>query len=112
MSIVEIKVPDIGGAENVDVIAVEVKAGDTIAVDDTLITLETDKATMDVPADAAGVVKEVKIKVGDKVSEGSLILTVEAAGAQKHLLPPQLNPHLPLWQRPPPLHKLRLLSAA
>ena len=73
--------PDIGGAENVDVIAVEVKAGDTIAVDDTLITLETDKATMDVPADAAGVVKEVKIKVGDKVSEGSLILTVEAAGA-------------------------------
>ena len=81
MSIVEIKVPDIGGHENVDVIAVEVKAGDTIAVDDTLITLETDKATMDVPADAAGVVKEVKIKVGDKVSEGSLILTVEAAGA-------------------------------
>ena len=81
MSIVEIKVPDIGGAENVDVIAVEVKAGDTIAVDDTLITLETDKATMDVPADAAGVVKEVKIKVGDKVSEGSLILTIEAAGA-------------------------------
>ena len=80
MSIVEIKVPDIGGAENVDVIAVEVKAGDTIAVDDTLITLETDKATIDVPADAAGVVKEVKIKVGDKVSEGSLILTVEAAG--------------------------------
>ena len=78
--IVEIKVPDIGGHDNVDVIAVEVKAGDTIAVDDTLITLETDKATMDVPADAAGVVKEVKIKVGDKVSEGSVILTVEAAG--------------------------------
>ena len=78
--IVEIKVPDIGGHDNVDVIAVEVKAGDTIAVDDTLITLETDKATMDVPADTAGVVKEVKIKVGDKVSEGSVILTVEAAG--------------------------------
>ncbi len=78
--IVEIKVPDIGGHDNVDVIAVEVKAGDTIAVDDTLITLETDKATMDVPADAAGVVKEVKVKVGDKVSEGSVILTVEAAG--------------------------------
>ena len=49
MSIVEIKVPDIGGHENVDIIAVEVKAGDTIALDDTLITLETDKATMDVP---------------------------------------------------------------
>ncbi|MDK4680804.1 dihydrolipoyllysine-residue acetyltransferase [Kingella negevensis] len=81
MSIVEIKVPDIGGHDNVDVIAVEVKAGDTIAVDQTLITLETDKATMDVPADAAGVVKEVKIKVGDKVSEGSVILTVETGAA-------------------------------
>ena len=81
MSIVEIKVPDIGGHENVDIIAVEVKAGDTIAVDDTLITLETDKATMDVPADAAGVVKEVKVKVGDKVSEGGVILLVETAAA-------------------------------
>ena len=81
MSIVEIKVPDIGGHENVDIIAVEVKAGDTIALDDTLITLETDKATMDVPADAAGVVKEVKVKVGDKVSEGDVIVLVEAAGA-------------------------------
>ena len=75
--IVEIKVPDIGGHENVDIIAVEVKAGDTIAVDDTLITLETDKATMDVPADAAGVVKEVKVSVGDKISEGGVILLVD-----------------------------------
>ena len=81
MSIVEIKVPDIGGHENVDIIAVEVKAGDTIAVDDTLITLETDKATMDVPADAAGVVKAVLVKVGDKVSEGGVILLVETAAA-------------------------------
>ena len=81
MSIVEIKVPDIGGHDDVDVIAVEVKAGDTIALDQTLITLETDKATMDVPADAAGVVQEVKIKVGDKVSEGSVILTVETGAA-------------------------------
>ena len=83
MSIVEIKVPDIGGHENVDIIAVEVKAGDTIALDDTLITLETDKATMDVPATDAGVVKEVRVKVGDKISEGGVILTVEtdAAGA-------------------------------
>ncbi|MCP2040628.1 pyruvate dehydrogenase E2 component (dihydrolipoamide acetyltransferase) [Neisseria sp. HSC-16F19] len=81
MSIVEIKVPDIGGHENVDVIAVEVKAGDTVAVDDTLITLETDKATMDVPADAAGVVKEVRISVGDKVSEGTVIVLVESGAA-------------------------------
>ena len=71
-------VPDIGGHENVDIIAVEVQVGDTIAVDDTLITLETDKATMDVPADAAGVVKEVKVKVGDKISEGGVILILES----------------------------------
>ena len=95
MSIVEIKVPDIGGHENVDIIAVEVKAGDTIAVDDTLITLETDKATMDVPADAAGVVKEVKVKVGDKVSEGSVILLVEpaAAGGVETVAVPDIGGH-------------------
>lgn len=87
MSIVEIKVPDIGGHENVDIIAVEVKVGDTIAVDDTLITLETDKATMDVPADAAGVVKEVKVKVGDKISEGGVILTVETGAATADAAP-------------------------
>ncbi|MCP1771825.1 dihydrolipoamide dehydrogenase [Neisseria perflava] len=81
MSLIELKVPDIGGHENVDIIAVEVKAGDTVAVDDTLITLETDKATMDVPAEAAGMVKEVKVKVGDKISEGSVILVLEAAAA-------------------------------
>ncbi|EMU2178548.1 TPA: dihydrolipoyllysine-residue acetyltransferase [Neisseria gonorrhoeae] len=87
MSIVEIKVPDIGGHESVDIIAVEVKAGDTIAVDDTLITLETDKATMDVPADAAGVVKEVKVKVSDKISEGGVILTVETGAAAAEAAP-------------------------
>ena len=81
MSLIELKVPDIGGHENVDIIAVEVNVGDTIAVDDTLITLETDKATMDVPAEVAGVVKEVKVKVGDKISEGGLIVVVEAEGA-------------------------------
>ena len=81
MSIVEIKVPDIGGHTDVDVIAVEVKVGDTVAVDDTLITLETDKATMDVPCTAAGTVTAVHVKVGDKVSEGSLIIDVAASGA-------------------------------
>jgi len=81
MSLIELKVPDIGGHENVDIIAVEIKAGDTVAIDDTLITLETDKATMDVPAEAVGVVKEVKVKVGDKISEGGLIAVIEAAGA-------------------------------
>ena len=101
MSIVEIKVPDIGGHDNVDVIAVEVKAGDTIALDQTLITLETDKATMDVPADAAGVVQEVKIKVGDKVSEGSVILTVET-GAAVAEAPAQAAPAAPAAAAPAP----------
>ncbi|MDO1508913.1 MULTISPECIES: dihydrolipoyl dehydrogenase [unclassified Neisseria] len=81
MSLIELKVPDIGGHENVDIIAVEIKAGDTVAIEDTLVTLETDKATMDVPAEAAGVVKEVKVKVGDKISEGGVIAVIEAAGA-------------------------------
>ena len=80
----EVRVPDIGGHSGVDVIEVAVKAGDVIALDDTLITLETDKATMDVPATAAGRVLEVQVKVGDKVSQGDLIVVVEAeAGAGK-----------------------------
>ncbi|MGO3858996.1 MAG: dihydrolipoyllysine-residue acetyltransferase [Neisseriaceae bacterium] len=79
---IELVVPDIGGAENVDVIDVAVSVGDTVAVDDTLVTLETDKATMDVPAEQAGVVKEIKIAVGGKVSQGDVLVVVEAAGAQ------------------------------
>ncbi|MFN4236161.1 MAG: dihydrolipoyllysine-residue acetyltransferase [Vogesella sp.] len=77
----EIRIPDIGGHSGVDVIEVSVKVGDEIKVDDSLITLETDKATMEVPATAAGRVVEVKVKVGDKASEGDLIVVVEGAGA-------------------------------
>ncbi|MFC3532133.1 dihydrolipoyllysine-residue acetyltransferase [Vogesella facilis] len=77
----EIRVPDIGGHSGVDVIEVSVKVGDEIGIDDSLITLETDKATMEVPATAAGKVLEVKVKVGDKISEGELIVVVEGAGA-------------------------------
>ena len=65
-TLIELKVPDIGGHSNVDVIEVAVKVGDEIKVDDTLITLETDKATMDVPATAAGTITAVAVKVGDK----------------------------------------------
>ncbi len=75
----DIKVPDIGDFDAVDVIEVLVNTGDTIAVDDALITLESDKASMDIPAPSAGVVKEVKVAVGDKVAEGSLILILEGA---------------------------------
>jgi dihydrolipoamide dehydrogenase len=78
---IEIKVPDIGGFKGVAVIEIAVKPGDTVEKEQTLITLETDKATMDVPSPAAGVVKELKVKVGDKVSEGSAILMLESSAA-------------------------------
>ncbi|MHB8583635.1 MAG: dihydrolipoyl dehydrogenase, partial [Gammaproteobacteria bacterium] len=78
-NIAEIKVPDIGNFKDVDVIEVMVKAGDTVEKEQGLITLETDKAAMDVPSPYAGTVKELKIKKGDKVSEGSPILTMEVS---------------------------------
>ena len=77
----DVLVPDIGNFDSVDVIEVLVKAGDTIAKDDSLLTVESDKASMDIPAPFAGVVKEVKLKVGDKIAQGHLILTLEAEAA-------------------------------
>ncbi|MFM0550670.1 dihydrolipoyllysine-residue acetyltransferase [Paraburkholderia sediminicola] len=76
---IEVKVPDIGDYKDIPVIEVLVKAGDTVEKEQSLVTLESDKATMDVPSSAAGVVKEVKVKVGDNVSEGSLIVVLEGA---------------------------------
>ncbi len=82
MSTIEVKVPNIGDFKEVEVIEVMVKPGDTIKVDQSLITVESDKASMEIPASHAGVVKELKIKVGDKVAEGSLLLILEeSAGA-------------------------------
>lgn len=92
MAIQNITVPDIGGATDVVVIEVLVKAGDTISVDTPLVTLESDKATMEVPSSEAGVVKELKIKPGDKVSIGSVILTLETAGASTAAQPPVKQP--------------------
>ena len=80
-TLIELKVPDIGGHSNVDVIEVFIKVGDSVGQDDSLITLETDKATMDVPAEAAGVVKELKLAVGSKVSEGDVIALIEAGAS-------------------------------
>jgi len=77
---VEVKVPDIGDFENVQIIEVLVKPGDAVTTEQSLITLESDKATMEIPSPAAGVVKEVKVKVGDKVSEGSPLLLIESRG--------------------------------
>ena len=79
----EVKVPDIGDFKNVEVIEVLVKPGDTIAKEQSLITLESDKATMEIPAPGAGVVKELRVKVGDKVSQGSPILVLDSAEAQQ-----------------------------
>jgi pyruvate dehydrogenase E2 component (dihydrolipoamide acetyltransferase) len=78
---VEVKVPDIGDFNDVPVVTVLVSVGDTIAVEDPIVELESDKATMEVPSSAAGVVKEIKVSEGDKVSEGSLILILEVDGA-------------------------------
>jgi len=78
---IEVKVPDIGGHDNVPVIEVLVKAGDTVTKEQSLITLESDKATMEVPSSAAGTVKELKMKVGDEVSEGAVILLLETDAA-------------------------------
>ena len=84
--LVEIKVPDVGNVHDIDVIEVTIQTGDVIELEQTVATLETDKASMDLPATASGTVQQVHIKVGDKVNEGSLIATVlvndeEAAAA-------------------------------
>jgi len=81
-NVLEVKVPDIGGTANVEVIEVLVKVGDTVAVDQGLITLETDKATMEIPSPQAGVIKELKVCEGDTVSEGSLIVVLDAASTE------------------------------
>jgi len=86
VSDVEVRVPDIGDFADVPVIEILVKVGDTVAVEDPLITLESDKATMDVPSPVAGTVKQLAVKLGDKVAEGSVLLTLEAeeaAGAEQ-----------------------------
>jgi pyruvate dehydrogenase E2 component (dihydrolipoamide acetyltransferase) len=74
-----IPVPDLGNAKKVEVIEVNVKAGDTVAVDDTILTLESEKASMEVPSPKAGVIREIKFKVGDKVSSGEIMMVLEAA---------------------------------
>jgi pyruvate dehydrogenase E2 component (dihydrolipoamide acetyltransferase) len=79
-AVMEVKVPDIGDFKDVPVIEVMVKAGDHVKPEDSLVSLESDKATMDVPAPVGGVVKEVKLKVGDKVSEGALIMLLDTTG--------------------------------
>jgi pyruvate dehydrogenase E2 component (dihydrolipoamide acetyltransferase) len=80
MALVEVKVPDIGDFKDVEIIELLVKPGDTIKAEQSLVTVESDKASMEIPSSHAGVVKELKVKLGDKISEGSLVLLLEAAG--------------------------------
>ena len=79
MAIVEVKVPDIGEFKEVAVIELMVKPGDVVAVDQSLVTVESDKASMEIPSSHAGVIKELRLAVGDKVSEGTLMALVEVA---------------------------------
>jgi dihydrolipoamide dehydrogenase len=108
MSTIEVKVPNIGDFKEVEVIEVMVKPGDTIKVDQSLITVESDKASMEIPSSHAGVVKEMKVKVGDKIAEGSLLLILEeAAGAAAAAAPapaataPGAPPAAPAAAAPP-----------
>src|SRR5438876_7009773 len=78
MALVEVKVPDIGDFKDVEIIELLVKAGDTVKAEQSLITVESDKASMEIPSSHVGVVKEVKVKVGDTVNEGSVILSLES----------------------------------
>ncbi|GAB1392556.1 dihydrolipoyllysine-residue acetyltransferase [Rhodocyclaceae bacterium] len=100
----EIKVPDIGDFKDVPVIEIHVKPGDTVKADDSLVTLESDKATMDVPSPVAGTVKEIKVAIGDKVAEGSVIVLLEE-GAAKEATPaapaPVVAPAAPTPAVPP-----------
>jgi pyruvate dehydrogenase E2 component (dihydrolipoamide acetyltransferase) len=88
MALIDVKVPDIGDFAEVEVIEVLVKPGDAIKAEQSLITVESDKASMEIPSSAAGVVKELKVKLGDKVSEGSVLLSLEAEGAGAAAAPP------------------------
>jgi pyruvate dehydrogenase E2 component (dihydrolipoamide acetyltransferase) len=94
----QVLVPDIGDYKDVSIIEVMVKAGDTIKAEDNLVTLETDKAAMDVPSPFAGVIKEMKVKIGDKVSQGSLILLLESSGAAS--APQAGKPEVPVAAAP------------
>ena len=87
MALVEVKVPDIGDFDEVAVIELLVKVGDTVKAEQSLITVESDKASMEIPSSMAGVVKELKVALGDKVKEGSVVLVIEAAGAAASAAP-------------------------
>jgi pyruvate dehydrogenase E2 component (dihydrolipoamide acetyltransferase) len=103
MSAIEVKVPDIGDFKDVPVIEIPVKIGDIVKVDDPLLVLESDKASMEVPSPAAGKVLEILVQIGDKVSEGALILKLEAEGALAAPIAPAPAPAAPAPFKPEPI---------
>src|SRR5690349_383693 len=105
MAAEEVKVPDIGDFKEVEVIEVLVKPGDSIAKEQSLITLESDKATMEIPSPGAGVVKELRVKVGDKVSKGSAILILEGSGTSEPAAPARKEETKPTPATPSPAPK-------
>jgi pyruvate dehydrogenase E2 component (dihydrolipoamide acetyltransferase) len=117
MSMVEVKVPDIGDFKEVEVIELMVKPGDTIKVDQSLITVESDKASMEIPSSHAGVVKELKVKVGDKVGEGALLLLLDAEAAAAPAAQPAVAAAAPAAAAasapaaPPPAPSLTLVES-
>ncbi len=81
MALIEVKVPDIGDFEEVEVIELLVKPGDTVKAEQSLVTVESDKASMEIPSSHAGVLKELRVKLGDRISEGSVLAVIEVAEA-------------------------------
>src|SRR5579859_1918387 len=90
-----VEVPDIGDFDDVPIIEILVSPGDAVAAEDPLVTLESDKATMDVPAPAAGVVREITVKIGDRVSQGSALMTLEPEGGAAEAPAPPEQPAVP-----------------
>ena len=98
--VIELKVPDVGGVANIDVVEVSIKPGDTVEAEQTIATLETDKASMDLPSSAGGTIKEVFIKPGDKVNEGTLVATLIVGAAQSTTPAPEQPPVKPVADKP------------
>jgi len=113
MALVEVQVPDIGDFKDVEIIELLVKPGDTVAVEQSLLTVESDKASMEIPSTHAGVVKEMKVTLGDKVSQGSVVLVLEAAaGAAPAPPPPAAAPAAPAAAKSPAAAPAPATSAA
>ena len=112
MAIIDIKVPDIGDFAEVAIIEVLVKPGDTIKAEQSLITVESDKASMEIPSSHAGVVKELKVKLGDKVAEGSVVLTLEVQGAGAAAPAPAASPAPAVSEQKPAVAQVNNVPAA